>query len=632
MTNIPTPTRTKEEAGEETHLVLGDSVADEEVANLAPFTSTTTTPATLTGEPDDESAQQQQAHSRSVFLLLLIMTGVACLFQDASEIALLSSLALPVGWLALGHHVKTATTTTVNNPTRRYVMLSALLIVLRAIPAMDYFYYDTTRLVAYLTASAIISIVYSIVAAMIWLQVTLWQRIEQLEHLTLHSESLQQPLSAPSVPPTRSRSWDNVSIIFALHTLAFPILVTALFQLLLRFSPIGGAGNLVMGLAQVVVVRQVASLVGEVGVLFWVTWTATWGTARMVDMTATTTTPCATRMQLLQQQRRRRRMDQVWLGVSTLLLVWGGIRENVGMGLYLQDIDEWPLVQDPPLRVSCLTRPLDSNRTTLLERTHQRMAAGDDLILWSESALKQPIVWDDLNWNAHVATSNPGTLVATTFFRNVTTGTNSKLYNTVSLWNAQGLVTSYDKNRPVPVVEYNVQGGKTPPNPVTVEWTPLLASSPTTTMYNTMETASSQRTTLQRRLAMAICFDLDFDYLARHARRADVLIGPSWYWASLGQPLWHHNAFRALENGVHLIKCSERGISGHMDPYGRTLTAIPSLENGVYLFQVPLSKGIATIYASFGFLFGWICVGLAPFVLMYARYYLRSTSTHTVQP
>ena len=95
-------------------------------------------------------------------------------------------------------------------------------------------------------------------------------------------------------------------------------------------------------------------------------------------------------------------------------------------------------------------------------------------------------------------------------------------------------------------------------------------------------------------------------------------VGPSWYWASIGQNLWEHNIFRAIENGFTVIKCSENEISGAVDPYGRTIAALPTLSDDVYTFKVPVQKGVQTWFVSGGWIFGWACVGLSPLIFLMA--------------
>lgn len=67
-----------------------------------------------------------------------------------------------------------------------------------------------------------------------------------------------------------------------------------------------------------------------------------------------------------------------------------------------------------------------------------------------------------------------------------------------------------------------------------------------------------------------------------------------------------------------MIKCSEYGISGAVDPFGRTIAALPTLNDRVYTFEVPVQKGVKTFFESGGWMFGWICVGLSPPLLLLA--------------
>jgi len=86
----------------------------------------------------------------------------------------------------------------------------------------------------------------------------------------------------------------------------------------------------------------------------------------------------------------------------------------------------------------------------------------------------------------------------------------------------------------------------------------------------------------------------------------------------MGDNLWNHNKFRSIENGYTLLKCSEDGISGAVDPYGREMVAIPTLQDQVHVMEISVVPRVPTVYASFGFLFGWLCVGLTPCFVWYA--------------
>lgn len=189
-----------------------------------------TTPLVLTqNEPNNVQEDEHDSSSLKLVPILnwslsftshvfLALSCLAALLQDANEVVIPLTLLQPFFWLAFGLHTQT---------TRRALARWVLVIAVRAIPAMEYFYYDTTRIVAFATAFTVIFIVYAMVGAAVWVQIKWWKR----RYLA----------SCP----------------------VLAILLTAVFQLLFRFSPIGGAGNIAMGMSRVVGLRQVASLGGR---------------------------------------------------------------------------------------------------------------------------------------------------------------------------------------------------------------------------------------------------------------------------------------------------------------------------------------------------------------------------------
>jgi hypothetical protein len=166
----------------------------------------------------------------------------------------------------------------------------------------------------------------------------------------------------------------------------FPILFASLFQLVFTFSPIGGAGNPAMGLARVYALRQLVSLFGEIYLVFWMGWLATisvgWG---IVPNSRTTKSTCPNGHMV------------AFVTVTLFMFLYGSIRELSGRGFYWDDISQWPttMANEAPLKVSCVTRAESKdNRTalqTMVSRTNERLAAGDDLIMWSESAVDEMV-------------------------------------------------------------------------------------------------------------------------------------------------------------------------------------------------------------------------------------------------
>jgi apolipoprotein N-acyltransferase len=72
-------------------------------------------------------------------------------------------------------------------------------------------------------------------------------------------------------------------------------------------------------------------------------------------------------------------------------------------------------------------------------------------------------------------------------------------------------------------------------------------------------------------------------------------------------------AFRAIENGITVIRQADLGFSIVTDPYGRTLAAMDhfAASDRTMVAQVP-TKGVRTIYSVIGDLFGWLsAVGFA---------------------
>ncbi len=69
----------------------------------------------------------------------------------------------------------------------------------------------------------------------------------------------------------------------------------------------------------------------------------------------------------------------------------------------------------------------------------------------------------------------------------------------------------------------------------------------------------------------------------------------------------HMSVFRAIENGVSLVRHADNGLSIATDPYGRVLASLDhfSADRRLMVVEVP-TAGVTTIYSIVGDLFGWI--------------------------
>jgi apolipoprotein N-acyltransferase len=113
------------------------------------------------------------------------------------------------------------------------------------------------------------------------------------------------------------------------------------------------------------------------------------------------------------------------------------------------------------------------------------------------------------------------------------------------------------------------------------------------------------------RLAVAICFDLDFPAYIRQAgrARADLLLVPASDWEAIKSLHFHGAVVRAIENGVPMVRATRWGWSGAVDAYGRLLARVdPFVDAGdVLITQVEFGH-VPTLYSAIGDWFGWACV------------------------
>lgn len=119
-----------------------------------------------------------------------------------------------------------------------------------------------------------------------------------------------------------------------------------------------------------------------------------------------------------------------------------------------------------------------------------------------------------------------------------------------------------------------------------------------------------------------ICFEDMFPQTARKAAAggADFLVNltnDGWFGQSAEQ--WQHEVsalFRAVENGIPLVRCCNNGITCWIDGNGHEREIFRDATGTVYgpgvmLFELPLPKHTPTFYTRHGDWFGWTCVGIA---------------------
>jgi apolipoprotein N-acyltransferase len=113
-------------------------------------------------------------------------------------------------------------------------------------------------------------------------------------------------------------------------------------------------------------------------------------------------------------------------------------------------------------------------------------------------------------------------------------------------------------------------------------------------------------------LSGVICCDMDFPSVIRQAGQnsTDILLAPSLEpFAQLTQMHMRMSVFRAIENGVSIVRQTDNGLSMATDPHGRVLAQVDHFTSSerVLVAQVP-TQGVITLYPVVGDMFGWLSI------------------------
>jgi len=135
------------------------------------------------------------------------------------------------------------------------------------------------------------------------------------------------------------------------------------------------------------------------------------------------------------------------------------------------------------------------------------------------------------------------------------------------------------------------------------------------------------------RMAPLICYEDVFPRESRESVDADTdflinLTNNGWFGASAAQ--WQHAVcalFRAVENGVPLVRCTNNGLTCWIDAHGRLHDVyFPGSEDiyqaGFKIVNIPLraasSRGHRTFYNRYGDVFRWGCAGVVVAVIVWS--------------
>jgi apolipoprotein N-acyltransferase len=258
----------------------------------------------------------------------------------------------------------------------------------------------------------------------------------------------------------------------------------------------------------------------------------------------------------------------------------------------------------------------------LLELTDLALKTRPDVLIWPEAALP-PIDEAQFQRVAGLIRSNRVWFVFgadDAEERPAGAGASERHYfNSAFLMNPEGrVVATYRKQRLVIFGEYiplvrwlpflkwftPIEGGFTPgEGPVEFDLGPLRA-----------------------RVALSICFEDVFGFFTRRSvtEATDFILNlTNNGWFGEGAAQWQHATsalFRAVENGVPLVRCTNNGLTCWIDRLGRMHEVgfgdSPDIyAAGFKTARIPLweagARPAPTFYRRYGDWFGWICVGMA---------------------
>ncbi len=256
----------------------------------------------------------------------------------------------------------------------------------------------------------------------------------------------------------------------------------------------------------------------------------------------------------------------------------------------------------------------------LLALSEQALADKPDLLIWPESAVPEMVRYDEPTYReitglarAHkvwmIISSDDGEATAT----------ETNYFNSSFLISPEGgLAAEYRKQHLVMFGEY-VPFAK---------WLPFLKwLTPIVGGYTPGDSMTPfEMTNLNVKVSVLICFEDTFPQVARKYVDDDTdflvnITNDGWFGKGAAQR--QHAAaafFRAVENGLPLVRCTNTGLTCWVDAYGRLRREFNSGGDGIYgrgfmTVRIPVlapgEKRAETFYHHYGDRFGWACMCLA---------------------
>jgi apolipoprotein N-acyltransferase len=361
-------------------------------------------------------------------------------------------------------------------------------------------------------------------------------------------------------------------------TFVYPLAVTALEFLTLSANPMGSIGGQAYTQYNSIVLMQLVSVTGMWGITFLVAWFASIANY------------CWERSFSWLEIRKG---VALYSGIMLIVLAYGNIRlafpqTEVGT----MRIHGFVAMDGQEMKPKLLKAQQDSwesyrklsaeMQDRYIEGTYREARQGAQLIVWPENA-----IW--------LASEDESALIART----------QKIAMEESVYIALGYAVEYQDDTPYEnklviidptgkiVLEHLKFGGQA-----------IEGFKPGDGILRTVETPYGT-------LSGIICWDTFFQRPILQAGRngTDILLTTSFEFRAIVPMHAQITTFRAIENGVSLVRVADNGISFATDPYGRTLAWVDffTTSERVMLAQVP-AYHVTTLYSIIGDLFGWLAV------------------------
>ena len=292
----------------------------------------------------------------------------------------------------------------------------------------------------------------------------------------------------------------------------------------------------------------------------------------------------------------------------------------------------------------------------LLRLSEQALTNQTDLLIWPEAAVPSFAAWDTNIFPAitNLAREHRVWLILGSDdlgrLEHPTASEKYEYYNASFLVNPDGQFVSRYKKRNlvifgeyVPLVRWlpflkwftPIEGGFTPGDrPVPFEldgW----GGRPREPQAETNDGSRVRSPHPRVKTSVLICFEDIFPQLGRDSVEPDTdflvnLTNDGWFGEGAAQ--WQQAAcaiFRAVENGVPLVRCANTGLTGWADAGGRLRQIFADDRGSVYgvgylTAEIPLLRPgeprAPTFYRQHGDWFGWGCVGVALLTLVLVRF------------